>query len=170
MLRSYLRLLLFAFGLLAGVQVPAFIDAYAQRVEAHRLESAESLSGFSETARRFFAGDLDRLVAHYRTSDDPVMRSDAASVSYLVRRAALLEREWQAMQGTWYARAWHVVSAADPKLRAETLAAFRYQIMLDPAAIAWGLSCALLLAAIVESSLFMLGSLLLGKRRRGVYR
>ncbi|MGY2498465.1 DUF2937 family protein, partial [Klebsiella pneumoniae] len=39
MLRSYLRLTLFAFGLLLGVQVPGFVDDYAKRVEAHRLES-----------------------------------------------------------------------------------------------------------------------------------
>ncbi len=43
MLRSYLRLLLFAFGLLVGVQIPAFMDVYTQRLEAHRLESAHSL-------------------------------------------------------------------------------------------------------------------------------
>jgi hypothetical protein len=170
MLRSYLRLLLFAFGLLVGVQVPAFLDAYGQRVEAHRLESVESLSGFSETARRFFGGDLHKLVAHYRASDDAVMRSDAASLDHLVSRAALLEREWQAMQGPWHARAWHVFSAADQRLLAETMAGYRYQILLDPSAIAWGLSCALLLAALVESLLVMLGSLLLGKRRRALYR
>ena len=170
MLRSYLRLVVFAFGLLAGIQVPAFIDAYTQRVEAHRLESAESLSGFRATAQRFFAGDLDQLVAHYRTSDDPVMRSDADSVSYLIRRAALLEREWQAMQGPWYKRAWHVFSAADRNLRAETLATYRYQVMLDPAAMAWGLSCALLLAMVAEGIWVMLGSLLVSNHRHGVYR
>ena len=38
MLRSYLRLTLFALGLLLGVQVPGFIDDYANLVEAHRLE------------------------------------------------------------------------------------------------------------------------------------
>ncbi|MNJ79327.1 hypothetical protein D3C77_773090 [compost metagenome] len=74
------------------------------------------------------------------------------------------------MQGSWHARAWHVFSAADLQLRAETLAGYRYQIMLDPAAIAWGLSCALLLALLVESLLVMLGSLLMGRRRRTLYR
>ena len=77
MLRSYLRLTLFALCLLLGVQVPGFIDDYAKRVEAHRLESQQSLKGFQETARNFFKGDMDALVAHYRVSDDPVMRSDA---------------------------------------------------------------------------------------------
>ena len=61
MLRSYLRLTLFAFGLLLGVQVPGFVDDYAKRVEAHRLESQQSLKGFQETARNFFKGDMDAV-------------------------------------------------------------------------------------------------------------
>ena len=135
MLRSYLRLLLFAFGPLVGVQIPAFMDVYTQRLEAHRLESAHSLEGFRDTARRFFAGDLQALLRHYRASDDPVMRSDAGSIEHLVGRAELLDREWQAMQGPWYARAWHLFSAADPRLTRDALRGYQYQVPLDPAAI-----------------------------------
>ncbi|MBX9714206.1 MAG: DUF2937 family protein, partial [Pseudomonadaceae bacterium] len=58
MLRSYLRLLVFTFGLLVGVQVPGFITDYSQRLEAHRLEAQQSLKGFRATAEKFFKGDL----------------------------------------------------------------------------------------------------------------
>lgn len=44
MFRSYLRLLLFTLGLLLGVQVPGFIDDYAKRVDAHRLETSRASS------------------------------------------------------------------------------------------------------------------------------
>lgn len=93
MLRSYLRLLVFTFGLLVGVQVPGFITDYSQRLEAHRLEAQQSLKGFRATAEKFFKGDLDALVAHYRVSDDPVMRSDGQSVAALVSRDAQLEAD-----------------------------------------------------------------------------
>ena len=98
MLRSYLRLTLFAFGLLVGIQVPGFIEAYAQHVEARRLEAQQGLQGFQQTAQRFFGGDLDAPVQHYQDSNDPVFQSDAQSVEQLVSRARMLEREWQAMQ------------------------------------------------------------------------
>ena len=167
MLRSYLRLALFACGLLLGVQVPGFVDDYGKRVEAHRLESQQSLKGFQDTARRFFKGDLDALVAHYRVSDDAVMRSDAQSVAHLVQRATLLEREWQAMQGPWYAQAWHLVTAADGELFEETLDAYRYQVLLTPEAMLWGLSCALLLAWLAESLALLLAWMLgMGQTRR----
>ncbi|MFI8747809.1 DUF2937 family protein [Pseudomonas sp. NPDC077186] len=167
MLRSYLRLALFACGLLLGVQVPGFVDDYGKRVEAHRLESQQSLKGFQDTARRFFKGDLDALVAHYRVSDDAVMRSDAQSLAHLVQRAALLEREWQAMQGPWYAQAWHLATAADGELFEETLEAYRYQVLLTPEAMLWGLSCALLLAWLAESLVLLLAWMLgAGRGRR----
>lgn len=166
MFRSYLRLTLFALGLLVGVQVPGLVDDYGKRVEAHRLESAQGLQGFRDTAARFFKGDLESLVAHYRASGDPVMRSDAQSVALLVERAGLLEREWQAMQGAWYGRVWHLATAADKQLLKETYGAYRYQVLLAPEAIAWGIASALLLAWLVEGLLLMLGVLLgIGRSR-----
>jgi len=157
-LRSYLRLTLFAFGLLVGIQVPGFIEAYAQHVEARRLEAQQGLQGFQQTAQRFFGGDLDALVRHYQDSDDPVFQSDAQSVEQLVSRARMLEREWQAMQGPWYARAAHVLLGAQRSLRE--------QVLLAPEAIAWGLSCALLLAWLVESLLLAASFPLRSRARR----
>jgi hypothetical protein len=154
-LRSYLRLGLFALGLLIGVQVPGFIQSYSDRVEAHRLESEQALKGFRDTAQRFFKGDLDALVAHYRVSDDPVFRSDADSLNLLLERSSRWNAQWLALQGPWYARAWHVLVAADRELLAETHQAYRYQVLLAPEAIAWGVGCALLLAWLIESLLLL---------------
>ena len=160
MFRSYLRLALFALGLLVGVQVPGFIDDYSKRVEAHRIESEQGLKGFRETAKRFFKGDLVALVGHYQASADPVMRSDAQSLGALVERSAFLERESQAMQGPWYGQVWHLATAADHELMEETFAAYRYQVLLAPEAIAWGIACAMLLAWLLESLLLLVGMLL----------
>lgn len=160
MLRSYLRLALFALGLLVGVQVPGFIDDYSKRVEAQRMESEVGLNGFRQTAQRFFKGDLVALVSHYQASADPVMRSDAQSLSTLVERSAFLEREAKAMQGPWYAQLWHLATAADHELLEQTFAAYRYQVLLAPEAITWGIVCALLLAWLVESLLVLFGMLL----------
>lgn len=167
MFRSYLRLALFALGLLVGVQVPGFIDDYAKRVDAHRIEAENSLKGFRQTASRFFKGELDTLVAHYQASKDPVMRSDAQSVGELVERSRWLEREWQAMQGSWVTQVWHLTTAADRELMAETVAAYRYQVLLAPEAIAWGIACAMLLAWLIESLLLAIGMLFgIGRSRQ----
>lgn len=166
MLRSYLRLTWFALGLLIGVQVPGFIQSYANHVEARRLEAQQGLLGFQETAGRFFRGDLGALVEHYRASEDPVIQSDARSVSALVERARLLDREWRIMEGPWYAQALHVLVGADKEIRRQVWNSYRFQVVLAPEAIAWGLSCALLLAWIIESLYVSLRRLLFPQRYR----
>lgn len=166
MIRSYLRLTLFALGLLVGIQVPAFIEAYERHVEARRLEAQQSLLGFQDTAGRFFEGNLNALVEHYRASDDPVIQSDARSVAALVERARLLDREWRIMQGPWYAQAWHVLIGADQDLRRQVWSSYRFQVLLAPEAIAWGLCSALLLAWVIESIYLLLRRAFFPERHR----
>lgn len=168
MLRSYLRLMLFTCGLLLGVQVPGLINDYSQRVQAHLLESREGLKGFQQTAQRFFNGDLDALVRHYRASDDPVFNSDANSIESLQIRNRLFESEWQALQGGWLSRTLHVLTRPDPAIREETLKGYSYQILLTPEAASWGLGCALLFALVVESLLLLIGWVIMGGRRKAV--
>ncbi|WP_145130856.1 DUF2937 family protein [Pseudomonas sp. URMO17WK12:I11] len=168
MFRSYLRLLLFTFGLLAGIQVPGLVKDYSQRVEAHLFEYREALDGFRQTAERFFNGDLQALLRHYRSSDDPVFNSDANSIESLRVRNELLENEWQALQGSWAERTWHVLVQADPQLRKETLNGYSYQILLVPEAVGWGVGAGFLLAFVIESLLLGMGWLIIGGRRRAV--
>lgn len=165
MLLSYLRLVLFAAGLLIGVQVPGFISDYAKRVEAHLIESQNSLRGFQGTAQQFFKGDLNALVAHYRASEDPVFRSDAESLSGLLHRQLALDKQYQAMQGPWYIRLLQVALAADPNIRKETWDGYSYQILLTPEAMIWGMSGAMLLSFGLECLYRLIDWVVLGGRR-----
>ncbi|BBP69467.1 hypothetical protein PHLH6_14710 [Pseudomonas sp. Seg1] len=165
MLLSYLRLVLFAAGLLIGVQVPGFISDYAKRVEAHLIEAQTGLRGFQGTAEQFFKGDLQALVAHYRASEDPVFRSDADSLSTLLNRQLALDKQYQAMQGPWYIRFLQVVLAADPDIRKETWNGYSYQILLTPEAMIWGMSGALLLSFGIECLFRLIDWVVLGGKR-----
>ncbi|WP_322846250.1 DUF2937 family protein [Pseudomonas sp. B33.4] len=165
MLLSYVRLVLFAAGLLIGVQVPGFINDYAKRVEAHLIEAQTGLRGFQGTAEQFFKGDMQALVAHYRASEDPVFRSDADSLSTLLSRQIALDKQFQAMQGPWYIRFLQVVLAADPDIRKETWNGYSYQILLTPEAMIWGMSGALLLSLGIECLFRLIDWVVLGGRR-----
>ncbi|KPH00060.1 DUF2937 domain-containing protein [Pseudomonas sp. MYb2] len=165
MLLSYLRLVLFAAGLLIGVQVPGFINDYAKRVEAHLIEAQTGLRGFQGTAEQFFKGDIQALVAHYRASEDPVFRSDADSLSTLLDRQIALDKQFQAMQGPWYIRFLQVVLAADPDIRKETWNGYSYQILLTPEAMIWGMSGALLLSFGIECLFRLIDWVVLGGKR-----
>ncbi|NUT74661.1 DUF2937 family protein [Pseudomonas sp. C1C7] len=166
MLLSYLRLVLFAAGLLIGVQVPGFINDYAKRVEAHLIEAQAGLSGFQNTANQFFKGDMQALVAHYRASEDPIFRSDAESLNNLLTRQVALDKQFQAMQGPWYIRFLQVVLAADPDIRKETWNGYSYQILLTPEAMIWGMSGALLLSFGIECLFRLIDWVVLGGKRQ----
>jgi hypothetical protein len=165
MLLSYLRLVLFAAGLLIGVQVPGFISDYTKRVEAHLIEAQTALSGFQGTANQFFKGDMQDLVAHYRASEDPIFRSDAESLSTLLSRQLALDKQFQAMQGPWYIRMLQVALAADPDIRKETWNGYSYQILLTPQAMIWGMSGALLLSFGIECLFRLIDWVVLGGKR-----
>ncbi|MGE7956839.1 DUF2937 family protein [Pseudomonas sp. NPDC089530] len=165
MLLSYLRLVLFAAGLLIGVQVPGFLSDYTKRVEAHLIEAQTGLQGFQGTATQFFKGDLQALVAHYRASDDPVFRSDADSLSNLLGRQLALDKQFQAMQGPWYIRLLQVLLAADPDIRLETWNGYSYQILLTPQAMIWAMSGALLLSFGLECLYRLIDWVVLGGKR-----
>ena len=124
-------MLIFAAGLLLGIQVPAFIDQYQQRVDAHFREVSANISGFQATADAFFEGDLDALVSYYRHSDDAVFSHDADSVNNVVQRFRRLSAEQQAMQAGRLAVALHVLFAADSELRSEALAQYSYTVPLN---------------------------------------
>ena len=166
MLRSYLRLVLFTAGLLFGVQIPGFISDYGKRVEAHLLEAQQSVRGYNATAQQFFKGDVQALIQHYRNSEDPVFRADADTINSLLTRTQVLQREWLAMQGPWYARAIHVAVAADADIRSETWNGYTWQVLLAPNVIAWGIICALLLAFLIESFFLMINWVATGGRRK----
>ncbi|MNN44594.1 hypothetical protein D3C81_1588900 [compost metagenome] len=157
--------MLFAAGLLIGVQVPGFISDYAKRVEAHLIEAQAGLSGFQNTANQFFKGDMQALVAHYRASEDPIFRSDADSLGNLLTRQVALDKQFQAMQGPWYIRFLQVVLAADPDIRKETWNGYSYQILLTPEAMVWGMSGALLLSFGIECLFRLIDWVVLGGKR-----
>lgn len=153
MLRAYLRLVLFALGLLAGVQVPGFVDQYAKRVSAHYIEATKSIAGFQRTANQYFGGSIDALIAHHEASSDSVFKDEARDVAALYARLKNLTVEFDAMNRPLLSRFMHVAFRPDQEILGETIAAYSYTVPLNEEAILCGLVAGLLLALLVESVL-----------------
>lgn len=162
MVRGYLRILIFACGLLVGIQVPGVMDQYQKRVDAHFQEVRENFSGFMETADKYFNGSIDSLILYYRQSGDPVFSGDADSVEKIYNRYKMLRAEQEAMTGPWYRAAFHIVFAHNDELMAETFSHYSYTVALTPGALAWGLGFAFLSSFVVE---MLIVGLFTGTRR-----
>ncbi|WP_158972194.1 DUF2937 family protein [Paraglaciecola sp. L3A3] len=147
---DYLRLIIFCSGLLMGIQIPAVVDQYQKRVDAHLTEAVELLAGFQQTADRYFNGSMSALISHYENSSDAIFRDDAVNIRFMSDRVVELQNEMSALQASAVFRTSHVLFFANKKLLSETMQQYSYMILLDPAALIWGVVIALFLAGIID--------------------
>ena len=154
LLKTYSRLLIFAIGLLLGIQVPNFVDQYERRIDAHYQEVSANISGFQTTADLLFSGDLEALIAYYQRSNDAVFESDAHSIRNIVDRYNRISSERAALSGSGLAAAMHILLYADDEFIDETFTQYGYTVPLNLTAIEWGLALALLLTITIDLGLF----------------
>lgn len=169
LLKTYSRLLIFAGGLLLGIQVPNFVDQYQRRIDAHYLEVSANISGFQSTADLLFAGDMDALIAYYQESNDRVFESDAQSIRSIVDRYARISAERAALSGGALAAAMHVILYADEEIIGETFDQYGYTVPLNLSAVEWGLAVALILTIAIDLGLFgcIKCARLIGRKKAG---
>ena len=156
MMRSYLRMMLFALGLLAGVQIPGLVDLYFQRLDARLQQAGLALAPFQRTADQHFNGDLQALVAHYGASQDPVFTQDAASLQQLVSQQQHLQQELAFRDQAWYRQLSHLLLRADPLLWQDTLHNYGYVVPLNQAAILCGVAVGLMASLLGDLLLSLL--------------
>jgi hypothetical protein len=150
MLRGYLRLVIFAVGLLVGVQAPGFVDQYAKRVSGHYFEAQRGFAGFQQAANQYFNGDVSALVAHHLASTDAVFKGEAKTIGDLFARIKALSAELAALGGSSISRLAHIIVSPDHDILQETVAAYSYTVPLSPDAIAYGVIVGLVAALAVE--------------------
>ncbi|WP_153913013.1 DUF2937 family protein [Shewanella sp. TC10] len=147
---DYLRLILFVSGVLLGVQVPAFVDQYGQRLQAHTQEAKLSLAEFQRDADRFFAGDLDKLINHYQQNPDQVINAGGDSIEAIYQRYQLLSGALNQFNQTAYSSFEQVAFEPMEDIRQEVWHNFSHTIMLDTRAIGIGLVLGFLLSLACE--------------------
>ena len=164
-LRAYARLILFAAGVLIGVQVPSFVDQYFKRVSAHRLEAMANFRGFEQTAALHFQGDVLALIAHYETSPDPVFREDATTIRAIHNRIRRHSVELEHLESPLILQVVHVAFSADPEIFRDTVTEYSATVPLNQSAILCGLVAGFFAALFFELGLLGLaGMVMLGWR------
>jgi hypothetical protein len=155
MFAGYLRLIVFAFGLLLGVQIPAFVDQYAKRVSAHEIEATRSFQSFQDIATRYFGGSVEALIAHHRESTDPAFKDEARGIQALFDRLMSLRAELAALRGPFVQQLAHIALHPNREILRETWNEYSYTVPLSPTAIVMGVACGTAMALLIE--LLLLG-------------
>jgi len=173
LIKDYLRLIIFALGILIGVQVPNFIDQYAKRVSAHYIEAKMNFSGYQQTADKHFGGNVEALWTHYGSSPDTVFKDDAKNIKQIYKRQQAFFAELKELDASVFRKIFHVIFFADNEILTETLTEFSYTVPLNHEAIICGLLLGITLSLMFELAVFTLGKLYLaafGKRTVGLLR
>lgn len=153
---DYLRIILFCGGLLIGIQIPAVVDQYAKRIDAHLTEALDALMGFQQTADRYFKGNIQDLISHYENNNDPVFKSDAINILFISDRVNHLQSEQMALKQSVLVRTAHVLFFADNKIFQQTLEQYSYMILIDPQALIWGLISGFLMASFFDCLFYVI--------------
>ncbi len=139
-----LLILVFASGLLFGVQAPGFVDQYEKRVNAHYLEVNENFKGFQDIANRFHGGNIESLIKKHEGSGDSTFNAEAEPLRRIFERKIRFERELQAMQTSLVGKVKHIAIAGDRETVQETWNNYSVNFPLNTPAILFGLTVALI--------------------------
>ncbi len=145
LLRDLVLLATVIAGLMAGSQVPSFVDAYAQRLGGALDEARRQVQGF-EAAAVGQGLSFSAYLARHLDSDDPVFQATGREIQSAVARSRSLAARATALSaaGPW-ARPVVLMRDPDAEILANAYRDWRPGLSVDPRwggiglAIAWAL-------------------------------
>lgn len=170
MLYRYLLIVIAIAAVLAGIQVPGFVDQYEKRVDAHLSEVTTNLRGFEEVARRHHGGSFEALLREHESSTSPTFRDEAKPLRDMLERRQMFLREQQALQTGMAGQAMHILFDANRELLADTRANYSYSVVLTPDTIIAGAAVAAIAVLLMELLAQSASWLLRRRARRARYR
>jgi hypothetical protein len=153
---DYLKIAAVLVGVLIGVQIPAIIDQYGKNLDSRLSESSNSIAEFQDDADKYFDGDLNKLIAHYESKNDPVIVSGGESIGALLsRNQTLIKAQARYRESTYSAYA-HVLFNPIKEIRADVRKNYTYSIVLNKAGIIAAVVSGLGMLMLFELGIFLL--------------
>lgn len=148
--RHYLTLVLFAAGLLLGLQAPNFVDQYETKIDEHLADSRAQLVGYFRTADHFGEGDIQGSMPQQTRSGNETEISDRQSIRKRYERLQRLELEKDALRSPLVGKVLHIILFAESVVLGETIREYSASVPLTAPAIFSGLLGGLVVCIIFE--------------------
>lgn len=150
-------MLIFTAALMFGVQLPNFVDQYVKRMEAHLNEARIQYNEYLKIAQRIPEGTIEALISKHEQSQDPTFRAEAEPLKKNVQRKQFYESEINALQGSFWSQAAHIITSADSEILKDTYNSYTANLPLNTDAVICGLLFGLLASLVLETfwSMFM---------------
>lgn len=148
--RHYLTLVLFAAGLLFGVQAPNFVDQYEKRIDAHLIEAKAQLAGYFKIADKLYNGDLNGLIQKHARSDTEAFRAENQILIANYDRLQRFELAHGALNSPLVGKVIHVLFFPEKDVLKETIHNYTAAFPMTTDAILCGLAGAVILCVFFE--------------------
>lgn len=140
---------------ICGVQLPAFIQHYFQRVYGHYNEAKLQLSHYQAVADIHFEGDLLQLIDSFKQNSEQAVVHSAKVIEQLVDRVNYLSIQISGLaQESYVEQIKFLVQHLDTEIAQQTLQQFTMNIPLKVDAISTGFIFALFF--VLVKGIFML--------------
>lgn len=146
---------LFTITVILGMQLPAFINAYVQRLSGHLNEANIQLSKFEEIAKFQYQGDIDKLVNAYLKNTDFSIQQTGKMIAELINRTEHFQVHMDALNsGEYIERVKYFLLNLDHSLARDTLNYFELSLPLTFEAVITGIGIAIFLTAIEKTCFY----------------
>jgi hypothetical protein len=149
-LYRYLIVVVACISLLAGLQIPNFVDQYQKRVDAHLREVTINLQPFQEIANKYFGGDLNKLIELHRNSEAKPFQEEGAAIAQMAQRKLRFEADMAALQTNLPLKALHIMLNGDREILDEAMAQYSYAVPLNQEALLFGAGVAIVILLLAE--------------------
>lgn len=154
-LYNYLKMALITACTLLGIQVPGFVDDYGKHLNARLIESNQSVAEFQDDADKFFGGDLNKLVSHYKKSNDDVFTEGGNSIEAVVTRNTLLKNAWGKFKSSMFGAYSQTITNPVPEVRQEVWENYSFNVLFTKSTIIIGVVIGFLCLLLFELSVFL---------------
>lgn len=149
-LYRYLIVIVACVAMLAGLQIPNFVDQYQKRIDAHLREVTVNLQPFQDIADKYFGGDLAKLIELNLKSNEKPLQEEGVAMEQMVKRKLRFEADIAALQVSLPKKAVYILLNGDREIIDEALGQYTYAVPLDQDALMFGAGVAIAILVCAE--------------------
>ena len=137
--------ILFTLCFICGLQVPAFVEAYRQRLSGHFDEATLQLEQYQTVANMHFQGDINQLIESFKANQEQAVVHSADIIESLLLRVDYLTKQLNGLnQEQYFNQLVHLVTNIDTQIASQTVKDYTLNIPLTVEAASTGFFIALL--------------------------
>jgi len=148
MVRLFIYLAVFGFGVVIGAGFPSYSVQYQQRLHAQFDQVTLDLKPFQEIADRYHGGSLKALIQHHLNSEDPTFHDEGLAIQLMFQNQERLAEASTSLGAPLLNQAVYLYSNIDYGLAKTTWDAYTPTVVTTAEALTFAVSTGLVMVIV----------------------